>query len=170
MGAYLHGCLVIFFDFSSKQNDEIIPETTDVPISRPAPAMDAILSSQTVEDTPITPLPFASTPLYFFHSPTPAPNLTVSSSGTAKDYASIVPLPIGLPPSEFFSSPALGFQIPTLQAHLVAVPTSAAEDASYSEGKTSSPVSNLTMASSASGEHRVSRMKPNPKVIRVTGK
>ena len=169
----MHGYFVIFFDFSPTQNDEIIPETPDIPISCPAPdpALNTIPSSQTVEgDTPIAPLPFMSTPLYFFHSPTPAPNLTVSSSGTAKDYASIVPLPIGLPPSEFFSSPTLGFQIPTLQAHLVAVPTSAAEDASYSEGKTSSPVSNLTIASSASGEHRVSRMKPNPKVIRVTGK
>ena len=110
-GAYLHGYFVIFFDFSPTQNDEIILETPDIPISRPAPdpALNAIPSSQTVEgDTPIAPLPFMSTPLYFFHSPTPAPNLTVSSSGTAKDYASIVPLPIGLPPSEFFSSPTLG--------------------------------------------------------------
>ena len=167
----MHGCLVIFFDFSATQNDEIIPETPDIPISRPTPALNAIPSSQTVEDdTPIAPLPFVSTPLYFFHSPTPAPNLTVSSSGTAEDDASVVPLPIGLPPSEFSSSPTLGFQIPTLQAHLVAVPTSAAEDASQSEGKPSSPVSSLMMASSASGEHRVSRMKPNPKVTRVTGK
>ena len=167
----MHGCLVIFFDFSPTQNDEIIPEIPDIPISRPTPALNAIPSSQTVEDdTPIAPLPFMSTLLYFFHSPTPAPNLMVSSSGTAEDDVSVVPLPIGLPPSEFSSSPTLGFQIPTLQAHLVTVPMSAAEDASHSEDKTSSPVSNSMMALSASGEHRVSQMKLNPKVTWVTGK
>ena len=83
---------------------------------------------------------------------------------------SVVPLPIRLLPSEFSSSPTLGFQIHTLQAHSVTVPTSAAEDASRSEGNPSSPVSSSMMASSALGEHQVSRTKPNPKVTRVTGK